>query len=86
MGDLDSCPGSAGSACFDPPQGVLLKLRYPVTMFDVVIRNHSPIKWEWELCDRDGYVVLRGLEKTRAAAKYRGECALFHTLLIWLNP
>lgn len=55
-------------------------------MFEVVIRNHSPIKWEWQLCDRDGYVVLRGLEKTRAAAKYRGECALFHTLLIRLNP
>jgi hypothetical protein len=54
-------------------------------MFEVVIRNHSAIKWEWQLCDHDGNVLLRGLEKTRAAAKYKGECALFHVLLIRLN-
>ncbi len=41
-------------------------------MFEVVIRNHSPIKWEWQLHDHDGNVMLRGLEKTRAAAKYQG--------------
>lgn len=51
-------------------------------MFEVVIRNHSPIKWEWRLCDHDGNVLLRGLEKTRAAAKYKGERALFQLLLI----
>jgi len=54
-------------------------------MFEVVIRNHSPIKWEWLLCGHDGNVLLRGLEKTRAAAKYKGECALFQLLLIGPN-
>ncbi len=51
-------------------------------MFEVVIRNQSPIKWEWELHDHDGHVVLRGFEKTRMAAKYKGERALFQLLLI----
>jgi hypothetical protein len=51
-------------------------------MFEVVIRNHSPIKWEWQLHDHGGNVLLRGFEKSRAAAKYKGECALFQLLLI----
>jgi hypothetical protein len=51
-------------------------------MFDVVIRSHSPTKWEWQLRDDRGNVISRGLEKTRAAAQYKGACALFHALLI----
>ncbi len=51
-------------------------------MLEVVIRNHSPAKWEWRLLDHDGNVLLRGLEKTREAAKYQGERALFQFLLI----
>jgi|SoimicMinimDraft_4_1059732.scaffolds.fasta_scaffold528766_1 hypothetical protein len=51
-------------------------------MFEVMIRNYSPIKWEWELRDDDGNVISRGLEESRAAAKYKGARALFHALLI----
>jgi hypothetical protein len=51
-------------------------------MFEVVIRNHSPTKWEWQLHDHGGHVLLHGFEKTRAAAKYQGERALFQLLLI----
>jgi hypothetical protein len=51
-------------------------------MIEVVIRNHSPTKWEWQLHDHDGNVLLRGSEKTRAAAKYQGDRALFQLLLI----
>jgi hypothetical protein len=51
-------------------------------MLEVVIKNHSPVKWEWQLRDDRGNVISHGLEKTRAAAKYKGACALFHALLI----
>ncbi|MGB9116213.1 hypothetical protein [Bradyrhizobium sp.] len=51
-------------------------------MFEVVIRNHSPIEWEWQLRDDGGNVISLGLEKTRAVASYRGARALFHALLI----
>jgi hypothetical protein len=47
-----------------------------------VIRNHSPIEWEWQLRDEGGIVLSHGLEETRAAAKYKGARALFHVLLI----
>jgi hypothetical protein len=70
---------------FDPHQVILPKWRYPRTMFEVVIRNLSPIKWEWQLRDHDGNVLSRGLEKSRAAAKYQGERALFQHLLIRPN-
>ena len=50
-------------------------------MFEVVIhRRHS--KWEWQLCDRQGNVILGGTEKTREAARYAGDRALFFVLLI----
>jgi hypothetical protein len=51
-------------------------------MLEVVIRNHSPTKWEWQLRDDRGNVISHGREKTRAAAQYKGACALFHALLI----
>jgi hypothetical protein len=50
-------------------------------MFEVVIINRRPFRWEWQLCDREGKVILGGLEKSRAAAKYAGERALFLLLL-----
>jgi hypothetical protein len=51
-------------------------------MFEVVIRNHDQSEWEWQLRDEAGNVISLGLEKTRAAARYRGARALFHALLI----
>jgi hypothetical protein len=61
---------------------ILLGSRYQHTMFEVVIIDRGPSKWEWQLCHRNGGVVLGGVEKTRKAAKYAGERALFFILLI----
>jgi hypothetical protein len=33
--------------------------------------------WEWQVYNRNGAPILQGREKTRAAAKYLGERALF---------
>ncbi len=46
-------------------------------MFEVVIINRSPSNWEWQVRNRNGSPIMQGWEKTRAAAKYRGERALF---------
>ncbi len=46
-------------------------------MFEVVITRRKPLKWEWQVCDRDGVTIMRGWEHTRRAAKYRGDRALF---------
>jgi hypothetical protein len=46
-------------------------------MFEVVIINRSPNRWEWLVCNRDRIPIMQGWEKTRAAAKYQGERALF---------
>jgi hypothetical protein len=46
-------------------------------MFEVVITKRKPMKWEWQVCNRDGITVMRGWEHTRHAAKYRGDRALF---------
>jgi hypothetical protein len=51
-------------------------------MFEVVIVNRSRSKWEWQLRDQKGRVILGGVEKTRQAAKYAGERALFFILLM----
>jgi hypothetical protein len=51
-------------------------------MFEVVIINRRPSNWEWQVCDRTGKVFMHGWEKTRTAANYKGERALF-LLLSW---
>ena len=48
-----------------------------LAMFEVVITKRKPMKWEWEVHDRNGATVMRGWEHTRHAAKYRGDRALF---------
>jgi len=50
-------------------------------MFEVAI-SRGWLKWKWRVCDRQGNVILSGFEKTRVAAKYAGERALFFILLI----
>lgn len=50
-------------------------------MFDVVIIKRGPMKWEWQVCDRAGRVLIRGWEHTRRAARYKGDRALFLLLV-----
>ena len=51
------------------------------SMFEVVIIERGPARWEWQVCDSDGVQIMHGLEKTRAEARYHGNRALF-TLLV----
>jgi hypothetical protein len=37
-------------------------------MLEVVIIERSPIKWEWQVCDRHGATIIHGWEKNRRAA------------------
>jgi hypothetical protein len=46
-------------------------------MFEVVIINRSPNRWKWLVYNRNGIPIVEGWERTRAAAKYQGERALF---------
>jgi hypothetical protein len=51
-------------------------------MFEVVIEKLGQFRWEWRVRDRAGKILVHGWEKTRNAAKYRGERALFQLLLV----
>ncbi len=53
-----------------------------VSIFEVVIEKRGQFRWEWWVCDRAGTILVHGWEKTRNAAKYRGERALFQLLLV----
>jgi hypothetical protein len=55
-------------------------------MFEVVIIEHSPADWEWQVCESDGVWVMQGRAKTRAEAKYQGNRALFSLLAIGSRP
>jgi hypothetical protein len=56
-------------------------------MFEVVIINRSPNRWEWLVYNRDRIPIMQGWERTRAAAKYQGERALFILLASgWRSP
>ena len=50
------------------------------TMFEVVIIEHGPTRWEWQVCNSDGMQIMQGQEKTRAEARYQGNRALFSQL------
>ena len=50
-------------------------------MFELVVKNHRGNKWEWQVCDRGGKVIMSGFESSRLAARYRGQSALFLLLL-----
>jgi hypothetical protein len=52
----------------------------PVVL-NVVIIERSPNKWEWRVCDRRGTTIISGFERTRQAAKYAGDRALFGLLV-----
>ena len=55
-------------------------------MFEVVIIEHSPADWEWQVCESDGVWVMQGRAKTRAEAKYQGNRALFILLATGSRP
>jgi hypothetical protein len=46
-------------------------------VLEVLITERRPTKWEWRVCDRSGTTIMGGFERTRPAAKYRGNRALF---------
>lgn len=56
------------------------------TMFEVVIIERGPTRWEWFVCNRDGVRILHGREKTRAEARYQGNRALFSLLARGWKP
>ena len=49
-------------------------------LFDTVISRRR-LRWDWCLRDRTGKLVMCGREKSRAAARYQSERALFLMLL-----
>jgi len=51
-------------------------------MFEMTITKTGLFRWEWRLCDHSGSTILSGREKTREAARSRGQSALFQLLLI----
>jgi hypothetical protein len=50
-------------------------------MFEVMLKKRGRTRWQWQVCDRAGKVIMQGFEDSRLAAKYRGERALFLLLL-----
>jgi hypothetical protein len=52
----------------------------PVGMFEVVLTRRKRFGWRWQVCDQSGKVFADGFERTRPAAKYQGDRALFFLL------
>jgi hypothetical protein len=46
-------------------------------VWEVLITERRPTKWEWRVRDRYGTTIMGGFESTRPAAKYKGNRALF---------
>ena len=62
---------------FDQSQGRTAYWRYVLTMLDVAIVERCPTRWEWQVRDRKGTVLIHGWESTRRAARYKADRALF---------
>jgi len=54
--------------------------RHLVGMFEVILTRRKRFGWRWQVCDQSGKVFADGFERTRPAAKYHGERALFFLL------
>ena len=52
----------------------------PVCMFEVILTRRKRFGWRWQVCDQSGKIFADGFERTRPAAKYHGERALFFLL------
>jgi len=48
--------------------------------YDIAIARKR-VRWDWCLRDRAGKIIMKGREKSRAAARYQSERALFLSLL-----
>jgi hypothetical protein len=57
---------------------ILSQLESPPFEIEIVRRR---LRWDWSLRDRSGNIVMRGREKSRIAARYHSERALFLLLL-----
>jgi hypothetical protein len=54
-------------------------------MFDVTIFR-LPERWEWQVCNRKGAIVMQAWEQTLKEAKYKANRALFLLLSVgWYN-
>ena len=51
-------------------------------MLEVKLTDRARKGWAWEVRDHTGVVLARGREKTRLAAKYQAERALFQLLAV----
>ena len=51
-----------------------------VGMFEVILTRRKRLGWRWQVCDPSGKVFADGFERSRPAAKYHGERALFFLL------
>lgn len=60
----------------DPQQATI----QPLAMFEVILTRRKRNGWRWQVCDQAGKVFADGFERTRPAAKYQGERALFFLL------
>jgi hypothetical protein len=54
-------------------------------VLEVLITERGPTKWEWRVCDHHDTTIMGGFERTRPAAKYRGNRALFFLLASGCN-
>jgi len=52
-----------------------------LAMFEVLLRRRGRTRWQWQVCDRTGKIIMQGWEGSRPAAKYSAERALFLLLL-----
>lgn len=52
----------------------------PVGMYEVILTRRKRFGWRWQVCDQFGKIFADGFERTRPAAKYNGERALFFLL------
>jgi hypothetical protein len=56
-------------------------------MLEVNLIDRARKGWDWEVVQELGIVLARGRQKTRSAAKYQAERALFQLLTIsWKRP
>ena len=63
-------------------KGMLQKsVQFAPAMFEVVLRRRGRTRWQWQVCDRAGRLIMQGFADSRPAAKYRGDRALFLLLL-----
>lgn len=64
----------------DPPRDRQQAEYQPFGMFEVTLTRRKRLGWRWQVRDQSGKVFADGFERSRPAAKYHGERALFFLL------